>query len=84
MSKPKSTKTLFSPYECRVLNLGFGTTAGDSPEGRALRKIIDAFPFVLEVAEHHFDPRISKQILMREADKIIKEQQLEQLSQAGT
>lgn len=56
----------FTNNEKRLLELPQDFNENHLPEAIALRKIIDQFPFMLEVAEYKFDPIISKIILHRE------------------
>ncbi len=48
----------FTPEETRLLELGYRKKQY-GPEARAVRKIIDAFPWILEVVAHKYDPVIA-------------------------
>lgn len=56
----------FSATEKRILGLPQDFNENHLPEAIALRKVIDTFPFILEVAEHDFDKTISDVIIHRE------------------
>jgi hypothetical protein len=40
------------------------------PETQILLNIIESMPFILEVAEGKFEPKLTNEILQREAEKI--------------
>lgn len=59
-------KKTLTAYEKRVLEIPQKQTKFDKPEEIALLKMIEAMPWLLEVAENKFDPNIANMILQRE------------------
>ena len=69
-------KITFTPYEKRVLELKQDFDVGDEA-AFVLRSLIDHFPFILEIADHDFNPDIASAILIREAKTIKAEAECE-------
>ena len=57
----------FTTTEKRILGLPLQCELWTEADAAALRKIIDTFPWILEVADYDFDPVICKIIHFREA-----------------
>jgi hypothetical protein len=60
----------FSVTERRILELQQGLEAFKEPEAKALRKIIDAFPWLLDVAECDYDNNVNHYALAAYAAKL--------------
>lgn len=58
----------FTTAEKARLELPISKKEWTDPEDLALLKIVDAMPWLLEVADYKFDPYISKLIMQREGD----------------
>jgi len=56
----------FTPHEKRVLELPQDFD-DNGPEVKVLRKIIDTFPWILEVSEFNFDPFIASSAIVSQA-----------------
>jgi len=64
-------------YIERVLHLPAGTverwtTDRETPEDRALRRIIERFPWILEVADQRFDPDVARGAVVKAAGHAIQ------------
>ena len=63
----------FTPDEIRILELGPGPF--NQPEHTALRKILDAYPWIIDVANHGFNERIAN-VIMHANGKVMELQTL--------
>lgn len=63
--KETITPIVFTPNEKRILELGSGPF--DQPEHAALRKILDAYPWIIDVVRHNFNKRIAETIFYANA-----------------
>lgn len=68
---PEKSSVEFSSHERAAFEIGFDPLSDDA--SRAIRKIIDIFPWITDVAEHQFDQVIAE-AYMDAAAKIIQVQ----------
>lgn len=58
MKKQNKKEIKFTIHERRILGLPIVGIIPDGPENKALRKILDTFPWMLGVYECHFDEQV--------------------------
>lgn len=68
----------FSTHEKTVLQLGFEGPY-DSKEHALIRKILDHYPWIIEVADHKFNKRIADAYVLAAAQVVSAKQYVEKV-----